>query len=207
VRRATALFPLFLAALVAAGCGTGGKASSSADAGAGKTLFQSKCAACHTLADANAQGKIGPNLDEAFAPDRQQGFKESSIDNLVLDQIRFAQGTMPPNIVQGQQAQEVAAYVAKVAGTGAAPSGGGTKVAATDGKSIFVSAGCSGCHTLKAAGATGTVGPNLDQKKPPEALVVQRVTNGKGAMPSFKGKLTPAQIQAVAKFVSSVAGK
>ena len=51
------------------------------------------------------------------------------------------------------------------------------------------------------------MGPNLDQAKPPESLVIDRVTNGKGAMPSFKGKLTPAQIQAVAKYVSSVAGK
>ena len=75
------------------------------------------------------------------------------------------------------------------------------------GKTIFLTAGCTGCHTLKDAGSTGTVGPNLDQKKPPESLVVQRVTNGKGAMPSFKSKLTAKQIRAVAKYVSSVAGK
>ena len=71
------------------------------------------------------------------------------------------------------------------------------------GKQVFSSAGCSGCHTLAAAGATGTVGPNLDQKKPPASLVVERVTNGKGAMPSFKGRLTPAQIQDVAQFVAA----
>ena len=51
------------------------------------------------------------------------------------------------------------------------------------------------------------MGPNLDQKKPPLQLVVDRVTNGKGVMPSFKDKLNSAQIQAVAKYVSSVAGK
>jgi mono/diheme cytochrome c family protein len=60
---------------------------------------------------------------------------------------------------------------------------------------------------LADAGSSGTVGPNLDQAKPPEALVVDRVTNGRGAMPPFKGQLTPAQIQAVAKYVSSVAGR
>ena len=76
--------------------------------------------------------------------------------------------------------------------------GGGDPVA---GKAVFQSAGCSGCHTLSAAGATGTVGPNLDQKKPPLALVLLRVTQGKGAMPSFKGQLTPQQIKDVAAFV------
>ena len=64
-----------------------------------------------------------------------------------------------------------------------------------------------GCHTLADAGATGTVGPNLDQAKPPHELVVQRVTNGMGAMPPFKGQLTDKQIQDVAAYVSSVAGK
>ena len=73
------------------------------------------------------------------------------------------------------------------------------------GKAVFLTAGCSGCHTLKAAGAAGTVGPNLDVKKPSRARVVDRVTNGKGQMPSFKGQLTPQQISDVADFVSSSA--
>jgi mono/diheme cytochrome c family protein len=77
---------------------------------------------------------------------------------------------------------------------------------ATAGKSVFASAGCSGCHTLKDAGASGSVGPNLDDAKPPYSLVIDRVTNGKGVMPSFTGRLTTTQIQDVAKYVSSVAG-
>ena len=72
---------------------------------------------------------------------------------------------------------------------------------------MFASAGCKTCHTLKAAGANGSVGPNLDQLQPSEALVVKQVKNGGGVMPSFKGKLTPAQIKAVAQYVSSVAGQ
>jgi cytochrome c oxidase subunit 1 len=76
-----------------------------------------------------------------------------------------------------------------------------TSVAAAAGKLVFASAGCGGCHTLKAAGATGKVGPNLDQVKPPLALVVKRVTNGSGAMPSFKSRLSAKQIQDVAAFV------
>jgi len=75
------------------------------------------------------------------------------------------------------------------------------------GKAVFETAGCKACHTLKDAGATGQVGPNLDEAKPSDDLVVERVTNGKGAMPSFKGKLTDKQIRDVAAYVSSVAGK
>ena len=78
---------------------------------------------------------------------------------------------------------------------------------AAAGKTVFETAGCSSCHTLKAANAHGTVGPNLDDAKPPAELVVERVTNGKGVMPSFKGQLTPKQIADVAAFVSSSAGK
>jgi len=74
-------------------------------------------------------------------------------------------------------------------------------------KEVFTSAGCVGCHTLADAGATGTVGPNLDDAKPSHDLVVERVTNGKGPMPPFKGQLSEKQIQDVAAYVSSVAGK
>jgi mono/diheme cytochrome c family protein len=77
---------------------------------------------------------------------------------------------------------------------------------ATAGKQVFASAGCTACHTLADANSTGTVGPNLDEAKPPASLVVDRVTHGKGAMPSFAGQLTDAQIQDVAAYVSSVAG-
>ncbi len=73
------------------------------------------------------------------------------------------------------------------------------------GKEIFASAGCVNCHTLADAGATGNVGPNLDEAKPPAALVVDRVTHGKGVMPPFSD-LTEKQIQDVAAYVSSVAG-
>jgi mono/diheme cytochrome c family protein len=71
---------------------------------------------------------------------------------------------------------------------------------------VFASAGCGSCHTLAAAHSTGNVGPNLDDLKPSESLVASQVTNGGGAMPSFSGKLSKAQITAVAKFVASAAG-
>jgi cytochrome c oxidase subunit I len=71
------------------------------------------------------------------------------------------------------------------------------------GKAVFAGTGCGGCHTLKAAGSTGTVGPNLDTARPTEALVVDRVTHGKGQMPSFAGQLSPQQIKDVAAFVAA----
>jgi mono/diheme cytochrome c family protein len=76
----------------------------------------------------------------------------------------------------------------------------------TAGKQVFLSAGCTGCHTLAAANATGTVGPNLDQVKPDYQLVTARVTLGKGAMPSFKGQLSDQQIADVAAFVVKSTG-
>lgn len=203
MRGAAAIVALF-AALLAAGCGTGGIAKSS-DTDRGKTLFTSKCASCHTLAAANAKGKIGPNLDDAFAASRQQGFKEVTIEQVVRDQIELASGKMPANLVKGADADAVAAYVASVAAKPVAAGGGGGKQP-TSGKDIFVS-NCGSCHTLADAGTSGTIGPNLDQLKPAFARVQKQVINGGAVMPAFKGTLTPAQIKAVAKYVSSVAGR
>jgi cbb3-type cytochrome c oxidase subunit III len=208
---------LAVAALLAAGCGTGGVAGKQADQQNGQKLFQSKCAGCHTLAAAGANGTIGPSLDAAFAGDRAQNFKESAIKNVILDQIRLGSGpvegatsnvqepTMPADLVTGQDAVDVAAYVASVAGVGGAEAPSPASLG-TDGKKIF-SAECASCHTLKAAGSSGTIGPNLDQLKPAQAIVERQVTNGGAVMPAFKGKLSSAQIAAVAKFVSSNAGK
>ena len=81
-----------------------------------------------------------------------------------------------------------------------------TPAPAADGKTVFASAGCGGCHTLGAAGASGAIGPNLDQLKPDAATVAATVKAGAGGMPSFSGKLSDAEIQAVAQFVSTSAG-
>jgi cbb3-type cytochrome c oxidase subunit III len=202
LRRAFPGALLAAAALIAGGCGTGGKASSSGDQTNGEKLFTAKCAGCHVLAAAGAKGTVGPSLDDAFAGSRAQGFKQSTIQNVVLLQIREASKPMPTNLVTGQDAVDVAGYVAAVAGTNAKP----PVQSATDGKSIFT-ANCASCHTLKAAGATGTVGPNLDQLKPSLPIVQHQVEVGGGVMPAFKGTLTQTQIDAVAKFVADSAGK
>jgi mono/diheme cytochrome c family protein len=81
---------------------------------------------------------------------------------------------------------------------------------ATAGKEVFTSTAdpqCTSCHTLADAGATGTVGPNLDDLQPDAATVQSQVESGGGAMPSYEGKLTEQQIADVAAYVSSVAGQ
>jgi plastocyanin len=96
---------------VAAGCGTRG---STADLVNGKTLFVEKCGSCHTLARANTKGIQGPNLDDAFQSMRSQGFGASGIRGVVRDQISHVRrgSIMPLNLVRGDDARDVAAYVA-----------------------------------------------------------------------------------------------
>jgi mono/diheme cytochrome c family protein len=148
----------------------------------------------------------------------------------------FSGAIMPQNVVVGAGAQDVAAFLAKYAGAERTPeitvaqpttptntsgtpqnttstpaavtasTGSVSQQALAQGKQVFTQ-NCGACHTLKDAGTTGTVGPNLDDLKPDQATVARQVTNGGGAMPAFKGQLTPAQIQAVSQYVSSVAGQ
>jgi mono/diheme cytochrome c family protein len=140
--------------------------------------------------------------------------------DIVRGQIAYPEEPMPANLYRGQDARDIALYVAKCAGNPScgvtaetsAPATTSTSTSTTpaskpDGKAVFAKAGCGGCHTLKAAGSSGNVGPNLDQLKPSKATVAHQVEVGGGAMPSFKGQLSSAEIQAVADFVSSSAGK
>ena len=214
--------------LALAACGTGGYVDGGSQ-GSGKQLFRDgQCAGCHTLADAGSNSTIGPNLDDAFAQARRDGMTTDTFRQVVAGQIKYpiedpstdqpgmpaVDETLPKcGDVEGdgfcvddqeQAIADLAAYVAAVAGTGRPPpeqpGGGGT-----DGRSIFLGS-CGTCHTLADAGTTGTVGPNLDQSKPSVDLAVDRVTNGKGQMPSFKGQLSEEQIRAVAEFVAGRAG-
>jgi mono/diheme cytochrome c family protein len=153
-----------------------------------------------------------------FVPKRNPRFPRRLDAYILVSAILFI-GQMSAVVwVTGTQEVEEEAHAAAEGGgtgtteTGATTETGGTTTegsAAGDaaaGKQVFESAGCASCHTLADAGSTGTVGPNLDEAKPPAALVVDRVTNGKGAMPSFEGQLSETQIQDVAAYVSSVAG-
>jgi hypothetical protein len=80
------------------------------------------------------------------------------------------------------------------------------QAATSPGAAVFATAGCGTCHTLAAAGSHGSLGPNLDQVRPSAAAVAAQVLNGGGNMPSFRGRLTAAQIRDVARFVASSAG-
>jgi mono/diheme cytochrome c family protein len=75
----------------------------------GRELFGRVCQQCHTLAEANAVGKVGPNLDKMKPP------KALVLDAIVNGRARGA-GTMPAGLYTGHDAQDVAAFVAAVAG-------------------------------------------------------------------------------------------
>ena len=114
-RAACATFALLALGGLAAGCG----GSDEPDLVNGKELFTSaQCASCHTLARANATGTQGPNLDEAFGPSRQAGLGKGTVAGVVEDQITNVRrgSIMPEDLVTGEDARDVAAYVATVAG-------------------------------------------------------------------------------------------
>jgi mono/diheme cytochrome c family protein len=224
LRRALLSALVIAAAVLSAGCGAVGRVTTG-DPGHGKLLFVTpakpgdpSCSSCHTLADAKATGTVGPNLDDAFASDKEQGFSQSTIKDVVRGQIAYPEPPMPANLYEGQDADDIAIYVAQCSGN---PTCGVTAAGqkprpsppvatggpAVNGKQVFSTAGCGGCHTLKDAGATGTVGPNLDSLKPAKATVARQVETGGAIMPSFKDRLSEKQIQAVAGYVASVAGK
>lgn len=96
--------------------------------------------------------------------------------------------------------------VLAVAAAAGAALAGAAGAAAGGGSVVWQQAGCGGCHTLAAAGATGTVGPNLDLLRPSAPTVAAQVRGGGGGMPSFAGSLSSTQIDAVAVWVSSSAG-
>ncbi len=214
---ASACATLF-AALAAPGCGTPGLSEGGVgDSIRGKELFTEKCGSCHTLADAATRGTVGPNLDDAFVQSRADGLGEETIRSVVRGQIAYPveeppTGTpgMPADIVTGEDAESVAKYVSEVAGLpvqgGGAEAGGGEGGEAADGAAIFAEAGCGGCHALDAAGSSGSVGPSLDDSKPSRELTIDRVTNGRGAMPAFGDSYSEEQIAAVADDVVASTG-
>ena len=194
IRSLLALALLGTLALSASGCGT-----TSADVEHGRMLFRAKCGTCHTLAQAGTTGSIGPNLDDAFAAARAAGEGGETIEGVVLAQVESPRpGTadpsvsMPPHIVEGQDLDDVAAYVGMWAGVpGAEP----PQVAGGPGAQVFANNGCGTCHTLAAAEAGGTTGPNLDEALKPgtEASAVETMIVDPNAeiYPGFKPGVMP----------------
>jgi len=207
-----------VAAVVFAGCDL----QEDADLERGRQLFIAKCGTCHTLAEAATTAEIGPDLDAAFAAARAEGNDADTIEGVVQSQIENprpaepddANTYMPAELVTGQDAENVAAYVGSVAGIPGikpptAPGGPGGQV--------FAQNGCASCHTLEAAGAAGTVGPDLDQNLPgqsaqqieesivdPEADIVSGFQPG--VMPSVYGsQIAPDDLQLLVEFLMTCA--
>jgi mono/diheme cytochrome c family protein len=195
----------------------------------GKAKFVEKCGSCHTLSRAGTAGTTGPDLDTAFQAALRDGMDRDTIEGIVHRQILHPRidSQMPPGLVEGEDASDVAAYVGYAAARtgqdeGALASAGLAQ--AKTGTQIFTAAGCAGCHTFGPAKSNGTIGPSLDQLKTeaakmepgktaeeyiresiedPSAFLVKGFPN---AMPSFKGRLTDAQIKALVDFLLQKGG-
>jgi plastocyanin len=125
MRRALLLAGIVAAAAGAAGCNI---ADSGTNLVNGKEKFVAECAQCHVLERAGATGVVGPNLDEAFQRARKDGFGESTFEGLVYaqilnpavnpqrDPVTGREASMPADLVTGEDAEDVAAYVASAAG-------------------------------------------------------------------------------------------
>jgi mono/diheme cytochrome c family protein len=197
------------------GCDLGPKANLDK----GQQLFTQKCGSCHTLTGAGTNGDVGPNLDYAFKQARANGFDSDTIKGVVEYQIAHARPAspqqtdvyMPTDLVTGEDASNVAAYVASVAGVP------GIK-APVFAPPQFFATNCGGCHTLAQAGTTGTTGPDLDDalKGMSAADISQsisdpnaKITPGYPAnvMPqNFGQTLTPPQLQQLVAYLQQATG-
>jgi mono/diheme cytochrome c family protein len=165
IRPLLSLAALATLVLAASGCGT-----TDPNVERGRILFVQKCGTCHALAQAGTTAQIGPNLDDAFASARAVGQTSSTVEGVVAAQIESPRPmignpavSMPPDIVEGQDLIDVAAYVGEYAGVpGAAP----PRVPGGPGAQVFANNGCGGCHTLAEAKSGGVTGPNLDENLP-----------------------------------------
>ncbi|MBI2692339.1 MAG: c-type cytochrome [Solirubrobacterales bacterium] len=208
-KKTFALGALLVVSVFVAGCGNNSKTSLSN----GKTLFTAKCGGCHKLARASTVGTIGPDLDEAFRQSVKDGMGDT-IQGVVEGQIKYPSQklypkslVMPPDLVTGMDANDVAAYVSyAVAKPGKDPGALGQIGGGTDGRGLFKT-NCAACHRLADAGTVGTVGPNLDQTKLGLAAAIKQIENGGNGMPAFKGALTDAQIKLIAAYLEKVKGK
>jgi mono/diheme cytochrome c family protein len=195
----------------------------------GKAKFVEKCGSCHELGRAATQGTTGPSLDTSFQTALADGMDRDTIEGIVHQQILYprSDSKMPAGLVKGDDASDVAAYVGYAAARrgddqGALASAGLAQ--AKTGEQIFTAAGCAGCHTFGPAGSTGTIGPSLDDlqtaagdREPgksaeeyvresltsPEAFLVQGFGN---TMPSFEGRLTDEQINALVDYLLQTGG-
>lgn len=189
----------------------------------GRQIFNAKCGTCHKLAQAASQGNQGPNLDTAFAAARAAGMDEETIKGVTLYQIYhprpsvkgYPAVSMPANIVTGNDAEDVAAYIARYAGVpGAKPP---KAPGEGPGAQVYANQGCGSCHIFSAAESAGVLGPNLDEYIPKmsrakirEAIVEPNATKAKGyenaVMPNRWSNLAPKELDELIDFLVDYAG-
>jgi mono/diheme cytochrome c family protein len=206
-------------ALVAVVALTGCDVQEDADLERGRDLFGAKCGTCHALAEAGTTADIGPDLDAAFAAARAEGNDADTIEGVVQSQIENPRPAnpeqtdiyMPADLVTGQDAEDVAAYVASVAGIPGikAPAGGPSAIFADK---------CGSCHTLEAAGTTGTIGPDLDRNLPGQSAkqIEESIIDpdakptpgfSAGIMPTaFGTDITPEDLKELVEYLMTCAG-
>jgi plastocyanin len=165
-RALSALLPSALMLVVLGGCSVKHPTD---DLVRGKQLFVAKCGSCHTLARAGTQGTVGPNLDQAFAQSRRDGLRSNDIRGVVNFQVVYPnpQGAMPAGLATGQNAGDIAGYVAKVAAVSGQDTGAlATAVASVTQKSVTeqngtlqIDADPTGQLKFLASGATAKPGP------------------------------------------------
>jgi len=208
----------------AAGCGAQSSAEISGDfQDRGRQIFNAKCGTCHKLAQAASQGNQGPNLDTAFAAARAAGMSEDTVKGIVLYQIYhprpsvegYPAVSMPANIVTGNDAEDVAAYIARYAGVpGAKPP---KAPGEGPGAQVYANQGCGSCHIFNAAESAGVLGPNLDDYIPKmskaeikQAIVNPDATKAKGyenaVMPNRWSNLPSKELDELIAFLVDYAG-
>jgi cytochrome c551/c552 len=206
------------AALSLAACGR-----DEPDLSNGKALFVERCGSCHVLGRAGTAGPTGPDLDAAFRSAIASGMNRETVEGVVHDQILNPRknSQMPAELVTGEDAEDVAAYVAFAAARTGEDEGQLAQAGlanATSPEQIFTAAGCAGCHTLAKANATGTQGPSLDDLAQsagqadgsPEEYVRESILDPDaevaqgfqpGVMPSYEGRLTDEQLQTLVEYL------
>jgi mono/diheme cytochrome c family protein len=189
----------------------------------GKALFTERCGSCHILGRAGTQGRTGPDLDAAFRTALADGMNRETVEGIVHSQIRNprANSAMPAELVKGEDARDVAAYVAFAAARTGEDQGALAQAGlagARTGEQIFTAAGCGACHTLAKANASGDIGPSLDelaqaageQEGSPEDYVRESLVDPdavtaegfqSGVMPSYEGRLDDEQLQALVEYL------
>jgi mono/diheme cytochrome c family protein len=135
-------------------------------------------------------------------PRRIPDFPAKYLGLYITVSVLFFLAMLSAVLIFGREKSEAAVTEQTTTAVQSTPSTPTAKGDPTAGKVIFTgSSGCSGCHTLKDAGATGTVGPNLDQLKPAVDAIRTQVENGGGPMPAFKDTLSAKQIDDVTAYV------